>query len=44
MNFTTEVDTKPVPFTVNVKPAPPAVVVVGDIEVSVGAGLLIAKD
>ncbi len=30
------VDTNPVPFTVNVKAAPPAVALVGEIEVSVG--------
>ena len=43
VNFTTEVDTKPVPFTVRVKAAPPAVALVGEREVAVGAGLLMAK-
>ena len=43
LNFTTDVDTKPVPFTVRVKAAPPAVAPVGEREVSVGAGLLMVK-
>jgi len=43
LNFTTDVDTKPEPFTVRVKPAPPAVALVGEIDVSTGTGLLIAK-
>ena len=43
LNFTTDVDTKPVPFTVKVKAAPPAVALVGEREVSVGAGLLMVK-
>jgi hypothetical protein len=43
LNFTTDVDTKPVPFTVNVNAAPPAVALVGEIDVSVGAGLLIVN-
>ena len=43
LNFTTEVDTKPVPFTVRVKAAPPAVALAGEREVSVGAGLLMVK-
>ena len=43
LNFTTEVDTNPVPLTVSVKAAPPAVALVGEREVSVGAGLLMAK-
>jgi hypothetical protein len=43
LNFTTDVETNPVPFTVRVKAAPPAVALVGEIEVSVGAGLLMAK-
>jgi hypothetical protein len=43
LNFTTDVDTKPVPFTVRVKAAPPAVALVGEREVSVGAGLLTVK-
>ena len=43
LNFTSDVDTKPVPFTVRVKEAPPAVALVGEREVAVGAGLLMAK-
>ena len=43
LNFTTDVDTKPVPFTVRVKAAPPAVALVGEREVSVGAGLLMVN-
>ena len=43
LNFTTDADTNPVPFTVNVNAAPPAVALVGEIEVSVGAGLLMVK-
>ena len=43
LNFTTDVDTNPVPFTVRVKAAPPAVALVGEREVSVGAGLLTVK-
>jgi len=43
LSFTTEVDTKPVPFTVSVKAAPPAVALVGEIEAAVGAGLLIVN-
>ena len=43
LNFTTDVDTKPVPFTVRVKAAPPAVALVGERDVSVGAGLLMVK-
>ena len=43
LNFTTDVDTKPVPFTVRVKAAPPAVALVGEREVTVGAGLLMVK-
>ena len=43
LNFTTDVDTKPVPFTVSVKAAPPAVALVGEREVAVGAGLLMVK-
>jgi hypothetical protein len=42
-NFTTDVDTKPVPLTVRVKAAPPAVALAGEREVSVGAGLLMVK-
>jgi hypothetical protein len=45
LNFTTDVDTNPVPLTltVRVKAAPPAVALVGESEVSVGAGLLMVK-
>jgi hypothetical protein len=43
LNFTTEVDTNPIPFTVKVKAAPPAVALVGESEVSVGAGLLMVN-
>jgi len=43
LNFTTDVATKPVPFTVRVKAAPPAAALVGEREVSVGAGLLMVK-
>ena len=43
LNFTTEVETKPVPFRVRVKAAPPAVALVGEREVAVGAGLLMLK-
>jgi hypothetical protein len=40
LNFTAEPDTKPVPFTVRVKAALPAVALGGTIEISVGTGLL----
>jgi hypothetical protein len=43
LNFTTDVDTKPVPLTVRVKAAPPAVALFGEREVAVGAGLLMVK-
>ena len=43
LNFTSDVDTKPVPLTVRVKAAPPAVALVGEREVSVGTGLLTVK-
>ena len=43
LNFTTDVDTKPVPLTVRMKAAPPAVALVGEREVAVGAGLLMVK-
>ena len=43
LNFTTDVDTNPVPLTVRVKAAPPAVALVGEREVTVGAGLLMVK-
>lgn len=43
LKFTTDVVTNPVPFTVKVNAAPPAVELVGEIEAAVGAGLLIMK-
>ena len=43
LNFTTDVDTKPVPFTVRVKAAPPAVALVGERELSVGVRLLMVN-
>lgn len=43
LNLTTDPVTKPVPFIVRVKAAPPAVALVGEIEVPSGAGLLIVK-
>ena len=43
LNFTTDVDTNPVPLTVSVNAAPPAVALVGEIDVSVGAELLMVK-
>jgi hypothetical protein len=43
LNFTTDVDTKPIPLTVSVKAAPPAVALVGEREVTIGAGLLMVK-
>jgi len=43
LNFTTDVATKPVPLTVRVKAALPAVALVGEREVAVGAGLLMVK-
>jgi hypothetical protein len=43
LKFTTELETKPVPFTVNVKAAPPTVALVGEIVVIAGAGLLIVN-
>jgi len=43
LNFTTDAETKAVPLTVSVKAAPPAVALVGEREVVVGAGLLMAK-
>jgi hypothetical protein len=43
LNFTTEPETNPVPFTVNVKAAPPAVALVGESDVIVGAGLFTAN-
>ena len=44
LNFTTDVDTKPVPFTVSVKAAPPAVALGGVIATAVGAGLVTVND
>jgi hypothetical protein len=44
LNFTAEVGTKPVPLTVSVKPAPPAVAPFGLSEVIAGAGLLTVND
>ena len=41
--FTTEVVTKPEPFTVSVKPGPPAVALLGEMEVTFGLGLLIVN-
>ena len=43
LNFTTDVETNPVPLTVREKAAPPAVALVGEREVAVGAGLLMVK-
>jgi len=43
LNFTTEVETKPAPFTVRLNAAPPAEALVGEREVAVGAGLLMLK-
>jgi hypothetical protein len=43
LNFTTDVESNPVPLTVRVKAAPPTVALVGEREVSVGAGLLMVK-
>jgi hypothetical protein len=43
LNFTTDAETKPVPFTVRVKAEPPAVALVGEREVTVGAELLMVK-
>ena len=43
LNFTTDVDTKPVPFTAREKAAPPAVALVGEREITVGAGPLMVK-
>ena len=40
---TTLVGTKLLPFTVNVKPVPPAVAEVGEVDVSAGRGLLTVK-
>ena len=45
LRFTTDFASKPVPFTVRVKPAPPAVALAGESEVIVKfEGLLIVKD
>ena len=40
LNFTTDVEMKPAPFTVNVKAAPPAVALGGAMEISVGVGFV----
>ena len=40
LNFTTEVEAKPAPFTVSVKAAPPAVALGGAIETAEGTGLV----
>jgi hypothetical protein len=44
LKFTTEPETKPVPFTVSVKAEPPAIALLGNSEVITGAGLLTAND
>ena len=44
LRFTTEEETKFVPFTVSVKAAPPASVLAGESDVIVGRGLLTVKD
>ena len=43
LNFTTDGDTNPVPFTVRVKAAPPAVALAGEREITVGEGLLMVN-
>jgi hypothetical protein len=43
LKLTAELATKPVPFTVRVKATPPAVALVGEIVVIVGAGLFTVK-
>jgi len=43
LKFTTEVETKPVPFTVNVNDAAPAIALAGESVVIVGTGLLIVS-
>ena len=43
LKVTADVATNPVPFTVRVNAAPPAVALVGEIEATVGAGLPIVK-
>ena len=40
LKFTTEPETKPVPFTVKVNAAPPAVALVGESDVIVGSGVV----
>jgi hypothetical protein len=42
-NFTVDPETKPVPFSVSVKAAPPAVALVGEMEVRVGRTLFTVK-
>jgi len=44
LKFTTDVEMKFVPFTVRVNAEPPAVTLAGEIDATVGAGLLIVKD
>jgi hypothetical protein len=44
LKFTTEPETKPVPFTVSVKAEAPAIALVGESEVIAGAGLLTPND
>ena len=43
LNFTTEPETKPAPFTVSVNAAPPAVALAGESDVAEGAGLLMVN-
>lgn len=43
MKFTVDVETKLVPFTVNVKAPDPAVVLLGEMLVVVGAGLVMVS-
>ena len=44
LKFTVAPDTNPTPFTVSVNAAEPAAALEGEIELSVGIGLLIAND
>src|ERR1700758_5024382 len=44
LKFTVAPDTKPTPFTVSVNAAEPATALEGEIELSVGTGLLIVND
>jgi hypothetical protein len=43
LKLTTESETKFVPSTVRVKPAPPAITDVGEVSIVVGTGLLTVK-